>query len=178
MKNKKTAQEKPKSKKSPAAADSKPVRIGLEPSEREISVRWLKTILADQHVLYLKTRNFHWNLTGPRFSSLHKFFEAQYVEIEKAIDETAERIRMIGGIAPGSMGEFLGLAALTEESGKLIPGETAIEILKNDHETAVRSLREAIDEIGNAGDVGTEDFLTQLIRTHEQSAWMLRSYLD
>ncbi|MES2996871.1 MAG: DNA starvation/stationary phase protection protein [Verrucomicrobiota bacterium] len=158
--------------------DSEPVRIGIKPSGRAPIIESLMAILADQHVLYLKTRNFHWNLTGPRFSSLHEFFEAQYKGLELAIDETAERIRMIGGASPGSMSEFLKLASLKEHKGTLVSGDNAIKALKDDHETAVRTLRKAIADAGAADDVGTEDFLTGLIQAHEKSAWMLRSYLE
>lgn len=170
-----------KKQKSPSKAvnlDKGPVSIGLSTGERSSVIQVLEAILADQHVLYLKTRNFHWNLTGPRFSSLHEFFENQYKALELAIDETAERIRMVGGVSPGSMAEFLKLSSLSEKPGKLLDGEDAIRQLKADHESAIRALREAIEAAGNADDVGTEDFLTNLLQAHEKSAWMLRSYLE
>ena len=154
-----------------------PVEIGLAAEVCETSRDALIRVLADQHVLYLKTRNFHWNLIGPRFSSLHGFFERLYQELEKSIDETAERIRMLGEPSPGSMAEFLEKASLKEVPGERIKGEDAIAKLRDDHEQVIRILREVVGETGDAGDAGTEDFLIGLLRAHEQAAWMLRSYL-
>lgn len=164
-------------KKSSSPAESS-VRIGLNAEVRKKSVTALCAVLADQHVLYIKTRNFHWNLKGARFSSLHKFFEQQYHALETAIDETAERIRMLGDASPGSMAEFLKAASLKEVPGHLLSGEEALDRLREDHEQVTRTLREAVSETGDAGDAGTEDFLTALLRAHEEAAWMLRSYLD
>jgi starvation-inducible DNA-binding protein len=105
-------------------------------------------------------------------------FEKQYRELVDAIDETAERIRMIGGVAPGSMAEFLKAATLKETKGELIHGEEALESLAADHESCVRTLRKAIGEADEkTDDAGTVDFMTQLIRAHEKTAWMLRSHL-
>ncbi|MCP5545109.1 MAG: DNA starvation/stationary phase protection protein [Akkermansiaceae bacterium] len=154
-----------------------PVEIGLSAEACETSRDGLVRVLADQHVLYLKTRNFHWNLIGPRFSSLHGFFERLYQELEKSIDETAERIRMLGEASPGSMAEFLEQATLKEVAGGRIKGEDAIAKLRDDHEQVIRNLREVVEKTGEAGDAGTEDFLIGLLRSHEQAAWMLRSYL-
>ena len=156
-----------------------PVHIGLEDEKRESVVHILARVLADQHVLYIKKRNFHWNLKGPRFHTLHEFFEKQYVEIEAAIDRTAERLRTIGGVAPGSMKEFLDLASLKEASGDLIDGDDCIVALIADHEACARNVREAIAKVEEEyGDVGTADFLTELLQGHEEMAWMLRSFLD
>jgi len=152
--------------------------IGLPRQNLNQVVAILSRVLADQHVLYQKTRNYHWNLTGRRFLPLHELFEKQYRVLVEAIDETAERIRMLGGIAPGSMREFLQMASLKEDIGRLISGEDAVEGLAADHAAAVRSLRKAIEETDEANDdAGTTDFLTQLIREHEKTAWMLRSHL-
>jgi starvation-inducible DNA-binding protein len=163
-------------------ASSSPVvedpAIGLPRENLQRVNAILSRILADQHVLYQKTRNYHWNLTGRRFHTLHELFEKQYRALVEAIDETAERIRMLGGVAPGSMSEFLTLASLKEDSGRLISGEDAVEALAADHAACVRSLRKAIDETADANDdAGTADFLTDLIRAHEKTAWMLRSHL-
>lgn len=171
----------PKAASSKAAA-SPPVAedpaIGLPPANRRKAIAILSGVLADQHVLYHKTRNFHWNLTGLRFHTLHEFFEQQYNTLAEAIDQTAERIRMIGGTSPGSMSEFLKLATLKEARGALIRGEDALESLAADHAACVRSLRKAIEETDEkADDAGTTDFLTDLIRDHEKTAWMLRSHL-
>jgi starvation-inducible DNA-binding protein len=154
------------------------IHIGLDPKVRSQAVKLLSAILADQHVLYVKTRNFHWNLTGHRFHTLHEFFEKQYGELALAIDKTAERIRMLGHPSPGSMKEFLASATLKEVPGALVNGDTAIASLRDDHEAAAREVRKAVDALDEAGDAGTADFLTDLLQAHEQSAWMLRSFLD
>lgn len=164
--------------KSPAARTTETLDIGLDAKVRVASVKALSVILADQHVLYLKTRNFHWNLTGHRFHTLHAFFEAQYDALALAIDKTAERIRMLGAASPGSMKEFLALATLKEGTGVLIGGDEAIAALRDDHESAARALRKAVDATDEAGDAGTADFLTERLQEHEEAAWMLRSFLE
>jgi starvation-inducible DNA-binding protein len=152
--------------------------IGLPKENLRRVTAILSRVLADQHVLYQKTRNYHWNLTGRRFLPLHELFEKQYRVLVEAIDETAERIRMLGGVAPGSMKEFLEMATLKEDPGRLIAGEDALEALAADHAAATRTLRKAIEETAEANDdAGTADFLTELIRDHEKTAWMLRSHL-
>ena len=151
------------------------LNIGISPKALETSCNVLSEILGNQHVLYIKKRNFHWNLIGERFHTLHVFYEELYTGLEKAIDQTAERIRQLGGIAPGSMAEFIKLASLKETSGKLIHGEDSIELLVSDHEAVIRGLREAINAVSE--DEGTTDFLTGMLQAHEQMAWMLRSFL-
>lgn len=159
----------------PAAADP---ALGLPPAKRTRSIALLAAVLADQHVLYQKTRNYHWNLVGQRFFTLHELFEKQYRALAEAIDETAERIRMLEGIPPSSMAEFLKLASLKEAPSALIHGEQALESLADDHAACVRSLREAISAADEkCDDAGTADFLTELIQAHEKNAWMLRSPL-
>ena len=152
--------------------------IGLTAKNRQKIESALSTILADQHVLYIKTRHFHWNLIGGRFHSLHVFFEEMYGELALAIDQTAERIRMIGGVAPGSMAEFEKAATLKEVKGALVSGDAAIKALLSDHEAVIRNLRKEIPGIGEMDDLGTEDFLVGLLQKHEMTAWMLRSYLE
>ncbi|MEP2776735.1 MAG: DNA starvation/stationary phase protection protein [Luteolibacter sp.] len=154
------------------------VSIGISAASRKKIQGMLSEILSDQHVLYIKTRNFHWNLIGGRFHSLHLYFEDMYDELALAIDETAERIRMIGGTAPGSMAEFIKSASLKETKGAPITGEDAIKALLGDHETVCTSLRKHIPKIGDMDDLGTEDFLVGLLQKHEKTAWMLRSYLE
>lgn len=154
------------------------MNIGLNESSRDGVIEVLKGVLGNQHVLYIKKRNFHWNLIGERFHTLHVFYEQQYEALATAIDSTAERIRMVGGVSPGSMKEFLGLASLQEVEGSLVEGEVTIEALVKDHEQVIRELREAIGKVEDEyGDVGTADFLTGLIQAHEGMAWMLRSFL-
>ena len=165
-------------KAAPSASKTEEIHIGLDSKVRGLAVKHLSAILADQHVLYTKTRNFHWNLKGHRFHTLHEFFEKQYDALALAIDETAERIRMLGSSSPGSMQEFLAQATLKEVKGALIDGDHAIAALRDDHEAAAREVRKAVDVLDEAGDAGTADFLTNLLQQHEQAAWMLRSFLD
>jgi len=167
-----------KSSKKAAGPSAEVIHIGLDSKVRGLAVKLLSAILADQHVLYAKTRNFHWNLTGHRFHTLHEFFEKQYDALALAIDKTAERIRMMGHASPGSMKEFLAIATLKEVPGALVNGDAAIAALRDDHEAAAREVRKAVDELDQAGDAGTADFLTDLLKAHEEAAWMLRSFLD
>jgi len=161
-----------------ATETAEKLNIGLQEDQRDSVISKLKQILADQHVLYVKTRNFHWNLVGERFHSLHEFFEKQYGELEARIDQTAERIRMLGGVASGSMQEFLEHTHLKEAPGDLIEGGDSIAVLVNDYEQSIRILRDTISEVEEKQhDVGTADFLTSLLQAHEEAAWMLRSFL-
>lgn len=153
--------------------------LGLDKKSVAGVTKLLSKNLADVHALYIKNRNYHWNLVGPRFHTLHVFFEEQYKELEMAIDAIAERIRTLGGVAPGSMKEFLQLARLKEATGKEIPGDAAIHGLAEDHESIVRQLRKDITACDETfEDAGTADFLTELLQKHEKMAWMLRSFLD
>ncbi len=155
------------------------IETGMSDSERQGAVAILAEVLANQHVIYLKTRNFHWNLKGARFNSLHGFFEQQYGALATAIDATAERIRMLGGVAPGSMAEFLGGATLKECQGAIISGEDAVRALLEDHDAVIRELRKQIPRCEtDFDDVGTADFLTGQLQAHEEAAWMLRSLLE
>ena len=154
-----------------------PIEIGIPAEQRADVCSRLASVLADQHVLYIKMRSFHWNLVGERFYTLHEFYEKQYTELEKSIDETAERIRQLGGVAPGSMSEFLDLSSLNEAAGELIEGEDSIVALVGDHEKVIRNLREYIGFVEDKGDMGTADFMTSLLQSHEEMAWMLRSFV-
>ncbi len=150
--------------------------IGLKDSSRKGVTGLLESLLADEYVLYTKTRNFHWNVTGPRFHDLHKFFEGQYEAIDEVIDEVAERIRALGENAPGSLAEFLAAARLKEAAGKSLPADEMVTVLLADHESLAKTLRKDIDRCGDEfKDVGTQDFLTGLLEQHEKQAWMLRS---
>ncbi len=163
----------------PKTKSKEKVEIGITQANRDGVVKLLSAALADNHVLYIKTRNLHWNLVGPRFHSLHEFYEEQYTEMAKNIDAIAERIRMVGGAAPGSMAEFLKAARLKEKAGARIEGTASLELLLADNEEVVRYLREAIDDCEEKyDDVGTADFLTGLIQVHEEASWMFRSYLE
>jgi starvation-inducible DNA-binding protein len=160
-------------------AMSTKVNIGITSEHRTGVNKLLGKGLADLHVLYIKTRNCHWNLVGARFQPLHQFFEDQYNALALAIDEVAERIRMLGGVAPGSMKEFLEMTRLEERQGSPVDGDTAIAALDADHEAIIRQLRKDIDKCTEElHDLGTAEFLTGLMRDHEKTAWMLRSFLQ
>lgn len=133
-------------------------------------------MLADTYVLYVKTQNFHWNIRDFRFYSLHLLFEKQYEELAEGVDELAERMRMLGERAPGSMAEFLKLTSLQEPNTHLT-GDQMIEILANDHKAIADRLRPAISETTDLGDDGTMDLLTNHLRMHEKAHWFLQSHL-
>ena len=154
------------------------VNIGLSEKQRSGVVDILNATLADEFVLYTKTRNFHWNVTGPQFNDLHKFFEAQYQELEGFIDDVAERARALGGVALGSMQSYLKRTRLKESSGAPPVAMTMIAELLNDHEAIIRQLREDVAKVSDKlGDEGTADFLTGNMEAHEKMAWMLRAFL-
>src|SRR6185436_17718951 len=136
----------------------------------------LSNVLADTFILYLKTHNFHWNVTGPMFLMLHSMFEEQYNELWLAVDAIAERMYSLGFIAPGSYGEFTRLTYLQESPVARNAGEMIAELL-SDHETAARTARSALAAARTAVDAPTEDLLTQRLAAHEKAAWMLRSLL-
>lgn len=159
-------------KQSKQAADG----IGLPAQARARVVDVLNPLLADTVVLYIKTRNFHWNVTGPQFLELHKLFEIQYEALAATMDEIAERIRALDGIAAGSLTDYRQLMRLPEASGHL-PAAQMLTALLADHEAMARHLRAAVTVAADAGDRGTEDFLTGLLEGYEKSAWMLRATL-
>ena len=137
----------------------------------------LNQVLADGNVLYIKLRKFHWNLSGDNFMELHKLFEEQYDAVAEAIDEVAERISTLGGIAIGTTSEFAELSLLIENPGKIPSNQEMIKELVNDHETIVKALRKFVDDTEEKfGDKGTSDFLTALMQAHEKMAWKLRKY--
>ncbi len=153
--------------------------LGLKDSARKGVAGLLASVLADEYVLYTKTRNFHWNVTGSRFQDLHKFFESQYEAIDETIDEVAERIRALGESSLGSLAEFLSATRLKEAAGKPLPADEMLSALLADHESLAKNLRKDIDQCGDEfKDVGTQDFLTGLLEQHEKQAWMLRSFLE
>lgn len=154
------------------------IQIGLSEAARSTVVEILNALLADEYVLYTKTRNFHWNVTGPNFHALHKFFEEQYGELEDFVDQVAERVRQLGGRAAGTLAEFTKATRL-KESPKARPEASAmIQALLSDHEAVVRTLREELETVQKSGDEGTTDFLTGLLEGHEKMAWMLRAHLE
>ena len=150
--------------------------IGIKDQDRQAVVNILNTLLSDEFVLYAKTRNYHWNVTGPQFHDYHKFFEAQYEELDEVIDEVAERARALGGVASGSLAEFLKQTRLAEADAAAGDAKGMVASLLNDHEAIVRSLRTDLETCNSKHhDAGTSDFLTGLMEKHEKTAWMLRA---
>jgi len=152
--------------------------IGITPKNLAEVVHSLNTLLADEHVLYIKTRNAHWNVEGPDFLTMHRFFEEQYGQIEEIIDNVAERIRTLGHYAEATLAGFLKLTHLTEQSREDNDSTGFMKSLLEIHETIIIHLRENINPIANVWkDAGTSDFITGLMETHEKMAWMLRAHL-
>ena len=152
--------------------------IGIKEKNRLAVAEGLSKILADEYVLYTKTRNAHWNVEGIDFYTKHKFFESLYEAIDNFIDDIAERIRSLGHYAPATLKEFLQLTSLTEESRSANDGKGYIKELLADHESIIIHLREQVNKFFNDyNDVGTCDFITGLMEEHEKMAWMLRAHL-
>ena len=152
--------------------------IGLAPNVRQKVIDVLGGIIADQYILYTKTRNYHWNVTGEDFAQYHKLFEEQYSAIDEDIDAVAERIRALGGKSPATLSEFIKASTLKEHPGKYPSAKVMIANLLADHEAVIRNLRKDIEVCNDVDDTGTEDFLTQLMEKHEKTAWMLRATLE
>lgn len=154
------------------------VNIGISDANIKKVCTLLNTILADANVFYIKLRKFHWNIKGPDFVEFHELFEEQYNAVAEAIDEVAERITTLGGVAIGTTQEFAKLSQLKESAGKVPAEMQMLKELVGDHETIIRSLREAIDKCDeDYKDIGSADLLTDLIRDHEKQAWKLRQYI-
>src|SRR2546428_5201018 len=150
------------------------INIGIDEKDRKEIAQGLSRLLADTYTLYLKTHNFHWNVTGPMFQTLHLMFEAQYNELALAVDSIAERIRALGFPAPGTYAEFIELSSLKEQPG--VPAaEQMIRLLVDGHEAAIRTARSAFPPAERSNDEATADLLTQRMQVHEKTAWMLRS---
>ncbi|RMG50902.1 MAG: DNA starvation/stationary phase protection protein [Acidobacteria bacterium] len=153
--------------------------IGLTDEQRQGVIQILNTLLADEYVLYTKTRNAHWNVVGPHFSQLHSFFEEQYQQLEQIIDDVAERVRSLDGRAWGTLREFVEQTRLRENPGSYPGAREMLADLLADHETIIRHLREDLETCEKEyHDMGTNDFLTGLMETHEKMAWMLRAHLE
>jgi starvation-inducible DNA-binding protein len=152
--------------------------IGLAEDQRKGVVAILHTLLADEYLLYTKTRNYHWNVVGPQFNDLHKFFETQYSELNDIVDEVAERARSVGGNAIGTLAEFLQQTRLKEHPEHYPDARGMIADLLADHEAVIRHLRVDLETCAETyHDMGTNDFLTGLMERHEKMAWMLRAFL-
>jgi starvation-inducible DNA-binding protein len=152
--------------------------IGIKPANTAEIAKSLNILLADEHVLYIKTRKAHWNVEGPDFLTIHRFFEEQYKQLESIIDDIAERIRTIGHYAEATLAGFLAETHLSEESRAKNDSAGLMKSLLGDHETIIIHLRENIDRYAEEWkDAGTSDFITGLMETHEKMAWMLRAQL-
>ena len=152
------------------------INLGIKKEDREQIAAGLSKLLADSYTLYLKTHNYHWNVTGPMFNTLHVMFEQHYTELATAVDEIAERIRALGVKAPGTYREFAALTSIDEASGDE-SAEDMIRQLVVGQEAVVRTAREAFPAADAANDEPTADLLTQRMQIHEKNAWMLRSML-
>jgi starvation-inducible DNA-binding protein len=152
------------------------INLGIKKEDREQIAAGLSKLLADSYTLYLKTHNYHWNVTGPMFNTLHLMFEQHYTELATAVDEIAERIRALGVKAPGTYREFAALTSIDEASGDE-SAEDMIRQLVVGQEAVVRTAREVFPAADAANDEPTADLLTQRMQIHEKNAWMLRSML-
>ena len=156
------------------------INIGIPKKSRKQIADGLSRLLADTYTLYLKTHNFHWNVTGSMFNALHNMFEAQYTEQWNALDDIAERIRALGFNAPGSYAEFIKLSSIPEEPGLTDTADwrEMVRQLVVGNEAVCRTARKVLDIADDADDAPTEDLLTQRLQIHEKYAWMLRSLLQ
>jgi starvation-inducible DNA-binding protein len=153
------------------------INIGIDEGDRKEIVDGLSRLLADTYTLYLKTHNFHWNVTGPMFQTLHLMFETQYTELAIAVDLIAERIRALGFPAPGTYSDFARLSSIEETPG--VPSaDEMIRLLVAGQEAVVRTARSVFPATEQVNDEPTADLLTQRMQIHEKTAWMLRSLLD
>jgi starvation-inducible DNA-binding protein len=160
-----------------ASSNGQKIDLGIQPAQRKAIAEGLSRVLADTYTLYLKTHNFHWNVTGPMFQTLHLMFEQQYNELALAVDLVAERIRALGHSAPGSYAQFSKLSSVEEETG--VPA--AIDMIRplvEGQEALVRTSRRVFVAAERASDQVTIDLLTQRMQVHEKTAWMLRSLLE
>lgn len=148
--------------------------IGINDADRKKIAEGLSHLLADTYTLYVQTQGYHWNVTGPQFHSLHEMFEEQYIQLREAADMIAERIRGIGGRAPGSFAEFLEMGTV-KDNQQPKNAMAMVENLVDGHETIVRQVRPLVELAEKAGDVATADMVTERIREHEHVAWMLRA---
>jgi len=153
--------------------------IGIEDKNRDGVIQILSRLLADEYILYTKTRKYHWNATGPRFQQLHEFFKAQYIELDVIVDDIAERIPQLGGKAIATLEEFAKLSRIKEDAGEYPDANKMLSNLLADIEAIIRSTRtdaDACDE--RYHDLGTNDFLIGLVEQHEKMAWMIRAHIE
>lgn len=161
-----------------AAERRKPINIGINAEDRTAIADGLSRLLADTYTLYLTTHNFHWNVTGPMFNTLHAMFMQQYTELWNAVDSIAERIRALDHVAPGSYQQFKSLASVSDAPAAPPKALDMVGLLVQGHETVARTAREVFELADKANDQPTADLLTQRLDVHEKDAWMLRSLLE
>ena len=154
------------------------IDIGISKPHRETIAKGLSQVLADTYMLYLKTHAYHWNVTGPLFSSLHQLFETQYTELHTAADTVAERIRALGRFAPGSYASFSRLASIKEDNDEIPAAMSMVANLAMGHEALGRTLRNAFKAAEASGDQATMDLLIGRMEASDKAAWMLRSHLE
>jgi starvation-inducible DNA-binding protein len=162
----------------PVGTDDGGIHIGISAKDRAAIARGLSHLLADTYTLYLTTHNFHWNVTGPMFNTLHQMFMVQYTELWNAVDPVAERIRSLGHPAPGSYAQFGALASIKDAPSTPPKAMEMVKILMQGHEAVARTARGIFSLADKANDEPTADLLTQRLTVHEQTAWMLRSLLE
>ena len=153
------------------------INIGINEQDRQQVADNLKKLLADSYSLYLQTHNFHWNVTGPMFPQLHSMFELQYTELAVAVDDIAERIRSLGIAAPGTYRAFAELSSIDEVDGVPVASEM-VRLLTLGHEQVVRTCRVALGAAQDADDESSASLISDRMRTHEKTAWMLRALID
>ncbi len=153
------------------------INIGIFEIDRKKIADGLSIVLADSYLLYLKTQNFHWNVTDPLFSSLHQLFDSQYHELAEAVDVIAESIRSLGFAAPATVQDFVKRSSIKESIGVPIAQDMVKQLIEG-HETVINSARDVFVHAERAKDIGTSDLIAQRIRHHEKAAWMLRSILE
>ena len=161
-----------------AKADARHIEIGISAEDRAQIAIELSKLLADTYTLYLTTHNFHWNVTGPMFNTLHVMFMTQYTELWNAVDPIAERIRALGHHAPGSYGEFGRLSSVKDAPASPPKALEMVRVLVKGHEAVARTARGIFPLVEGANDQPTADLLTQRLNVHEKTAWMLRSLLE
>jgi starvation-inducible DNA-binding protein len=152
--------------------------IGLPDKARNTVIKVLQPLLADEVALYIATRGAHWNVTGPNFHAMHKFFEEQYEALDEILDDVAERIRSLGGEPEATVGAYAKGKRIDDDAGSAKSAKAMIESLLEAHEAIIRQLRKDEDVTDDVGDEGTTDFLTGLMEEHEKMAWMLRAHLE
>jgi starvation-inducible DNA-binding protein len=160
------------------ATRRRPINIGIDEENRSAIAEGLSRLLADTYTLYLTTHNFHWNVTGPMFNTLHTMFMEQYTELWTAVDSIAERIRALDHVAPGSYQQFKSLTSVGDAPSLPPRALDMVAILVQGHETVARTAREVFELADKANDQPTADLLTQRLDVHEKGAWMLRSLLE